>query len=461
MNDPTPAPPSSDNRADAEFRWQALFQRSTDALFVLDRQRRLRFVNRAWEALTGLPADEVRMLSCKRQRPSGAGDALKSVLAHALCPPPEVIEGEAGRTRRRLPPGDGRGWRWWDVEFLPLRDGSQLRGVLGRVVPVAEEAPAAATPLPEKLVQLRESVARRYDLALLDSAVPAVRRLADQVRLAASVATPVLLVGEAGTGKEALARTMHYRGAGRQRPLAALDCARLPAAAVAAVLFNEQTATQLGALYLREPACLPRDLQARLCRLIARSKGPRVLAGCRIALPEAVQSGALLDDLHAAFTLVLEVVPLRQRIADLPLVVDRLLSRANESEGPRITGLTPTAWELVRGHGWPGNLRELYDALSAARRQAKGPLLDGNDLPAPLRVRQTIGAIAGAAPERSLPLDALLEQAERRLIELALRRTKGHRGRAAEILGIWRMRLSRRIEALGLGEANDPKQDET
>src|ERR1700722_19926149 len=104
MNEPTPPsgdppqprvpskdPTAPEFRSAGVFRWQALFQRSTDALFLLDRQRRLRFVNRAWEALTGLAAADVRLLSCKRQQPASAGDSLPDLLAHALCPPREVM----------------------------------------------------------------------------------------------------------------------------------------------------------------------------------------------------------------------------------------------------------------------------------------------------------------------------------------------------------------------------------
>jgi DNA-binding NtrC family response regulator len=371
-----------------------------------------------------------------------------------------VLKGEAGRARRRLPSGDGSGWRWWDVEFLPLRTEGRTDGLLGRVLPVPEETTPAALPLPERLVNLRERVVRRYDLALLDSDTPALRRLAEQVRLAAGVAAPVLLTGEAGTGKETIARVVHYRGPGRERPLAAVDCARLPAEAVAALLFGERGSTpgKPGAVYLREPGRLPRELQARLCTLIASGSGPRVLAGCRVAPAEEVRAGKLLGELYAAFPLVLELPPLRERTADLPALIQQALERANEEGTAKASGLTPAAREVMRGYPWPGNLRELFDAVASARRHAAGPLLDVADLPAPLRLRHAAGP--AAAPERPLPLDALLEQTERRLIELALRRAKGHRGRAAEILGIWRARLLRRIVALGLAAPESGDDEE-
>jgi hypothetical protein len=466
-----PAPPGSAPAAQAEPRTPNSelrtfgFERSTDALFLLDRQRRLRFVNRAWEALTGLAAADVYLLYCKREKPALPADGPRRVLAYALCPPPEVLGGASGRARRRLPSADGRGWRWWDVEFLPFREGDALRGVLGRVLPLpSADGPAAAT-LPETLAALRERVAGRSGPGLLDSALPAVRRLAEQVRLAARVDAPVLLVGEPGTGKATLARVIHYQGPARERPLAVVDCARLPAYALAALLFGERGGAapgRPGAVYLREPSALPRDLQLRLCDVLrGGAGGVRFLAGCTRPPAEEVRAGRLLDELHATLgTLVIEVPPLRERRADLPALVERLLARAGEAGGPEVAGLTAAAWEVARAHPWPGNLRELYAVLSAARRRAKGRQVDAADLPAALRLAHQLGVIPGPDPQRPLPLDPILEQVERRLIQLAMRRTGGHQTKAAELLAIWRPRLARRLKALGLEELPEVDVDE-
>jgi DNA-binding NtrC family response regulator len=170
----------------------------------------------------------------------------------------------------------------------------------------------------------------------------------------------------------------------------------------------------------------------------------------------------LLEDLACRLgTLVLEVPPLRERRADLPLLVETLLERANAEEGPRVVGLTATAWELVRDYSWPGNLRELYAVLASARARANGERIDAADLPSALRVAQTMRETPGRKPGPPLPLDQLLEQAERRLIELALRQAKGKKVRAAELLAIWRQRLVRRMEALGIADVEDGKEEET
>jgi transcriptional regulator with PAS, ATPase and Fis domain len=469
---PAPTPPPPSERA---VRWQALFQQSADAVFVLDRRRRLLFVNRAFEALTGTAADEVRGLIC-RPRPLGPAAAAEDVLARALAPPREVLQGRPGHARRLLPSRTAAPPACWDVEFFPLRmagkpgaaDEAAGLVVLGRVTPVPRPAGEGPAPLPEKLVALRERAVRRPGLPA--SKVPAVRRLAEQVRLASAVRAPVLLVGEAGTGKETLARLIHYQGPQRERAFAALDCERLPPEALAGVLFGERGAAQrsaLGAVYLRQPAALPRDLQARLLEWLAEDGAegaapPRILAGSRSRLEEEVRSGRALEGLAWALgTLVLEVPPLRQRRDDLPALVEQMLERAAGHGTARLAGLTPAAWEVVRGHPWPGNLRELYAVLSAASGHARGEWLDAADLPAPLRLAQRVGQASARPAERPVPLAQVLEQVERRLIELALRRAGGNKTRAAELLSMWRPRLLRRMAALKMdggegGEGDAP-----
>jgi hypothetical protein len=435
------------------FRWQAFFRRSAEPVFVLDRHRRLLFVNDAWEALTGTPASEAHHLVCRRPRPAAPGDPPQKALEHALTPPPEALAGAGAHVRRMLP-RPGAAPRWWDVEFFPLRQQGEGGGVLilGRITPVPADDGPTDSPLPERLVALRERAVRRDGLELLEGASPAARRLAAQVRLAAGTDSPVLLVGEPGAGKRTLARLIHYLGPRRERPFAALDCRRLPPAAAADCLLGG-TPGDPGAVYLHEPGRLPRDIQSRFCAR-PTGGGPRLLAGCDGDPGEEVRAGRLLEDLYAELAvLTIHVPPLRERRDELPVLVQRLLARCDEDGETRVKGLTPEAWEVVRGHSWPGNLRELYGVLAAARRRAKGERIDAADLPAPLRLLRRLAETPGRPSEKPLPLDELLRKAERRLIELALRRTGGHKTRAAEILSIWRMRLSRRMQALGIDDA--------
>jgi DNA-binding NtrC family response regulator len=435
-----------------DFRWQAFFRRSHDALFVLDRVRRVRWVNRAWEALTGLSAVEARNLYCTQRRPAVPGP-VAAVLAHVLCPPPEVHHGQPSRARR-LFPGEPAGRQWWDVEFFPLRGERGLLGVIGRVtVAAAPETPATAA-LSEKLLGLRER--RRCGFAQLASHLPGMRQVVEQARLAAQTRVPVLLVGEPGSGKHWLARTIHDQGPNREQTFVALDCGGLPPEALAAVLFGDGTlgrGVPAGTVYLADAAALPRDLQERVCAWLQEPTAPRIIAACGPDPAADVGAGRLLEELYCALgTLTIALPPLRDRLADLPDLVQALLARANEGGEAQVVGLTKEALDLVHAYRWPGNLRELDEALRSARRHVRGERIDVAHLPAPLRLAVRLQQTPDAAPEPPLPLDKLLEDAERRLILLALRRARGNRSKAAEILAIWRPRLLRRMEALGITE---------
>jgi hypothetical protein len=464
MSEPAPDSPQR-RRLARHFRWQALFDHTADPLFLLNRRRRLLFVNRAWEVLTSISAAEAADLVCRRPRPSSPGDAWEDVVQHALTPPAEALKGSPTRVRRLLPGRQTR--QWWEIDFLPLRPEGDAAGfyLLGRIrVLSSETPPAQAVPLPERLANLRQRVVARCTLDLwARSEAPAVRRLAAQARVAADTMVPVFLVGEHGAGKKTLARAIHYQGPRSELAFAALDCRRLPPPLVAAALFADQSPP--GTAYLEEPERLPREFQSHLAEWLAdaqqRPSQPRLLAGSPMGLAEAVRCGQLLEELaYLLGTLVLEVPPLRERRTDLPSLVDDLLGRSNSEGTVRITGLAADAWEVVRAYPWPGNISELYRAIAHAQAQSQGDRIAAVDLPAPLRRTVRLDQTPGGPPSRALPLDQLLEQAERRLIELALRRAGGNLTKAARDLGIWRQRLARRIAALEIAAELEVEIDE-
>jgi DNA-binding NtrC family response regulator len=447
-----------------DFRWQAFFQRSLEPVFLLNRGRRLLFANEAWEQCTGSSIAACRGLVCRRARNAGAGSTAE--LAAALAPPPEVLQGITSRVRRLVPAREGS--LWSDIEFFPLRAEEGILGVLGRITAVKGDEHPSLVPLAEELVSLRESRVGRYRLDQLAGQMPALRRVGDQVRLASQTRTPLLLVGESGTGKQWVARTIHYQGAAREAAFVPVECCGLPTSTLIGLLFGPsgllrgagaetgRRRVAVGTLYLKEPARLPRELQDRLVEALAEPEPawPRVMAGSCVRLADEVRAGRLLDDLYYSLsTVVVELPPLRdRRAADLPWLVERMLERINAAEERRVTGLSPEAWEVFYAYRWPGNLRELYQVLSVARMRAGSSHIAVGDLPASLRMAVNLEQTPGAVSPQALPLDQLLEEAERRLIRLALRRAGGNKSRAAELLSIVYPRLFRRIEALGVEE---------
>src|SRR6266404_2768215 len=122
-----------------DFRWQGLFQKSKQALFLLNRRRRILFVNHAWEELTGLTAAEARGLVCLRNAPAGS-EPWDLVVRALCCPPPEAIQGNPVRAYR-LVPGAGTGQKWWNIDFFPIGDQAGRLCILGKITVELREGP--------------------------------------------------------------------------------------------------------------------------------------------------------------------------------------------------------------------------------------------------------------------------------------------------------------------------------
>jgi DNA-binding NtrC family response regulator len=215
---------------------------------------------------------------------------------------------------------------------------------------------------------------------------------------------------------------------------------------------------------------LPRDLQSRLVealegriRLIATTAGD----------PEAaLRQDQLRPDLYYAMTtLVLNLAPLHERRHDISLLAHHFLDRANERWAWHCAGFAPAATAAIESYDWPGNLRELARVVDHAHAQARtrdpargqnnALLIELGDLPASIRGNLGAAYLPPAAPRVVKPLDELLTEIERRLIETALARARQNKSRAAELLGISRPRLYRRIKELNLPDDSEPEADAT
>lgn len=440
---------------------------SQTPLFVLDAERRIRVFNAGLQALTGWSAPDVVGEVC-RYAPEDPGQT-GAALAASLCPPPEVFAGaERVVPAQILTPSGERLSR--SLHCFPLRDSELgITGVLGLVgppLPPAElESAPMAVRLHAELASLRSSQRQRFAAHTIVAVSRPMRRVLAQVQLAIPTHGPVLLQGEPGTGREHLSRVIHFAGPGAGRWYVPLDCQRLTAAELERVLtrlleVHAGTAstggTSLpGTLYLSDIDHLPRDLQQRICRLcgstVEKQSAPqiRVLASTTRPWKELVAAERLLDELALHLTpLVIELPPLRERREDIPLLAQHILEERNRQTAREVSGLTDEALQVLQAWSWPRHLDELTDVLRGAHASAQTPLLGVNDLPA--RLRTPSEAVTPPAQQPQLNLDQILLEAERRVISLALQRSRQNRTRAAALLGIQRTRLLRRLEVLGL-----------
>jgi transcriptional regulator with AAA-type ATPase domain len=218
----------------------------------------------------------------------------------------------------------------------------------------------------------------------------------------------------------------------------------LPTEAIRQLLFGsaaQQFIGSVGLLYLHEPNQLPAEMQNDIVnRFVPRVP---VLIGCA-GDPRFEDSRRLAPELIEATTLVIELLPLRQRMHDLSRFLDVFAGRRPNEKPP--LRFSPAAVEVLKSYRWPGNLDELSEVILEVNPPANAEV-EPADLP--FAVRQSPPIV----PERlapTMPLDELLQRVESRLVRLAFVRAKGNKSKAAEMLGIWRPRLLRRLESLGL-----------
>jgi two-component system response regulator HydG len=285
----------------------------------------------------------------------------------------------------------------------------------------------------------------------------------------------VLLRGETGTGKDLVAAAIHRASGRRDHPFVAVDCASLHDNLLQSELFGHERGAFTGAvkmrhglfeaahggtIFLDEVGDVSPALQASLLRILETSRFRRVggarelvvdvrlIAATNRDLERMISEGRFRQDLFFRLNAIhVELAPLRQRRADVPVLADHFLARHNARYGTQ-KRLGPDAVEAMIDHAWPGNVRELRHAVERAAVLADGDEIRATDLPPELRSVTRVGPHEAGTAEPLLPL---LEM-ERRHLQRALDQAGGHRARAAGTLGISERSLYRKIQEFRLEE---------
>jgi PAS domain S-box-containing protein len=449
-------------------RLDALVQQAREPVFLLSPDRRILMVNKAWEVLTGHPSEEVTGLECRPHGPTRPGDL--DDLGGSFCPPPEAMAGQPAGSKTLILHADGER-RWRRLEFWPFHDAQgALSGLIGLVRPceLDPQAPdSEAQRLRVELMDLRERLLERHGFDALIGRGAEHRRLLDQVAAASSTSVAVLIVGEPGTGKKLVARTIHQRGPRRLAPLLAYDCKALPPEILERQLFGTSiepagsrlTASDGTTVLVGDILEMPRDLQARL---VAGLDGRVRLIATTAGDPDAAfKAERLRPDLYYALTaLVLRLRPLRDRLDELPLLAQHLLERANLKGDRRREGLSRAALDALLAYDWPGNLLELARVIDEAHPRGLDGLIQVEDIPAAIRGQRGGAYQPPHQPTGPIPLKEMLTQVERRLIEKALERAGDNKSRAAKLLGVNRPFLYRRMKELGIADEPEPPEED-
>ena len=329
--------------------------------------------------------------------------------------------------------------------------------------------------LVEEVRQLRTALNQKYGFEnIVGQSKSLLYTLDTAVRAAQSEAT-VLVRGETGTGKELLARGIHYNSRRRDKPFITINCGAIPKELLESELFghikgsftgavaNKKGKIEMadqGSLFLDEIGEMPLDLQVKLLRLIQEREiekvgaptptkvDVRIIAATHRNLQAMVEDGSFREDLYYRLAVIpVELPPLRERQDDIPELVEAFFKRSKQKHGRPDLKLSPALLPYFSAHRWPGNVRELENLIERIVVLARGEEVRLEDLPEQLRrERLPLDAIHLELPPHGISLDGV----ERELILRALEKCNWNQTKAAQYLDISRKVLICRMEKFGL-----------
>jgi len=354
---------------------------------------------------------------------------------------------------------------------------------------VALEA-AASGPSHGELRPMAEKISKTLAFDEIVGSAPAFRAALAIAAKAARARIPVLIEGESGVGKEVVAEAIHAASPRGKRQLITVNCGAIPANLVESELFGHEKGAFTGAfdrhigrfqdadggtLFLDEVGELPFDAQVKLLRVLQtgeiqpigsraiRQVDVRIIAATNRTLADEVAAGRFREDLYYRLNVVqVTIPPLRQRTGDIPALVRHLLARIAQQPGMRGLGITDEALNLLMRYSWPGNVRQLQNALFRAAVLCEGDALTAADFPqiayassAPaLDVAQRpLSGAAGVTLFEANGHMRTLEAIEADVIRLAIGHYRGRMTEVARRLGIGRSTLYRKLAELGIDHA--------
>ncbi len=335
---------------------------------------------------------------------------------------------------------------------------------------------------------LRRELVSRYGFANLVGRSRAMLDVYDIIRKVQDTHTNVLITGESGTGKELVARAIHYNGSRKDYPFVAVNCGAIPENLIESELFGHKRGAFTGAvtnkpglfqtaeggtILLDEIAEMPLNTQVKLLRALQERTfknlggvedikvNVRVLAATNRDLAQEVKEGRFRQDLYYRLNVIqIHLPPLRERMEDLPLLVEHFLTRLSKEYGKPIRGIHPDAMAALMAYDYPGNIRELANILERAVALETGDEIRLPSLPPSLteHLHPRSSRKGFVLPEEGIDLDAALADFEREMLLQALERAKGVKKRAAKLLNISFRSMRYRLQKHGMLAEDDDGQ---
>ncbi|MEJ8548331.1 sigma-54 interaction domain-containing protein [Brevibacillus borstelensis] len=365
------------------------------------------------------------------------------------------------------------------VSRMPLKEGEETVGALGKVVfsdlrelrSIVERYNIMERKLDFYRQELKRMMGAKYSFAHIFAEHPLMREAVQLAKRIAQTRSSVLILGESGTGKELFAHAIHEASSRADGAFVRVNCAAIPKDLMEAELFGYEDGAFTGAkkggkpgkielanngtLFLDEIGDMPLDMQAKLLRVLQEkeverigatrplSVDIRVIAATHRPLEKLIQEGSFREDLYYRLNVfTINLPPLRVQGNSVITLAHELIKKLNNELYTDVTGMSQQVQEIFLAHRWPGNLREMNNVLERAVQLAEQGELELEHLPPYLLDKKACRESDGV----SFDLEAELAKTERRVIEAVLNHCKGNKVKAAELLGIHRASLYRKLE---------------
>ena len=362
-------------------------------------------------------------------------------------------------------------------KLLSVSEAAQLgrKGAAGIFGPEADEITVASAV--ESALEFEDAAPETWRRSMVGES-PGMQSICSMVRMISQRRGTVLLSGETGTGKEVLARAIHTAGPRSGQPFVAVNCSAIPGTLLESELFGHTRGAFTGAhglrigrfeqarngtIFLDEIGDLDIELQTKLLRVLQERQierlgssenirlDVRVIAATHIDLHSRVRAGEFREDLYYRLNVIpIGIPPLRARTSDIPLLAEHLLHKICRLEQIPLRSLSPAAMMRLFEHSWPGNIRELENALErAVALSGDRLLLTEKDF----EILNTVSTTAESdyeLPEGGLDYERLVSRFEWKLLSQALRKAGGNKKAAAEMLGLKRTTLAAKVKILSV-----------
>ena len=432
----------------------AILESIGDGVFTVDTNWKITSFNRAAERITGFSKEEAIGKPCHA--------IFRSNVCMGKCPLRQTVE-----THKPISN--------FEMEILS-KMGKKVPISVSTALLIDEEGEIAGgvevfrdlSPIKHLSEELKE----RYSFGNIIGKNPKMQEIYDLLKTVSETSSTVLIQGETGTGKELVARAIHYNSTRHDKPFIKVSCAALPETLLESELFGYMKGAftdavkdkpgrfelaNKGTIFLDEVGEIPKSVQAKLLRVLEEQEferlggtktikvDVRIIAATNKDLREAIKGNEFREDLYYRLNVVsIHLPPLRERSDDIPLLVNHFIEKFNQKTGKHIVSVSPDAMDILIDYDWPGNVRQLENAIEHAFVHCQGKIIQPQHLPDEI-VPQGKEIVKNALAAKN-PLDEL----EKQIILETLRRNNWDTRKVAHALQISRTTLWRKLKKYGI-----------